>query len=82
MPAPALAPAVHGARAVAEGLRGRARGAQPALVGGVPGAVWAPGGVPQAGFAFTFAGGRIATIEIFMDPVRLRDLVEYDAQQS
>jgi RNA polymerase sigma-70 factor (ECF subfamily) len=81
-PAPALAPEVHGARAVAEGLRGRARGARPALVGGVPGAVWAPGGVPRAGFAFTFAGGRIAAIEIFMDPVRLRDLVEYDAQQS
>jgi RNA polymerase sigma-70 factor (ECF subfamily) len=82
VPAPALAPAVYGARAVAEGLRGRARGARPALVCGAPGAVWAPGGVAQAGFAFTFAAGRIAAIEIFMDPVRLRDLVEYDAQQS
>ena len=82
VPAPALAPAVYGAPAVAEGLRGRARGARPALVGGAPGAVWAPGGVAQAGFAFTFAAGRIAAIEIFMDPVRLRDLVEYDAEQS
>jgi len=80
--APALSPEIFGARAVAQGFSGRARGAQPAVVGGVPGAVWAPGGVVQAAFAFTFAAGRIVAIEIFMDPVRLREAVEYDAPQS
>jgi RNA polymerase sigma-70 factor (ECF subfamily) len=72
--APALAPEIRGARAVAEGLSGRARGARPALVGGVPGAAWAPDGVPLAAFAFTFANGRISAIEIIMDPARLRAL--------
>ena len=79
--APLFSPEIFGARAVAESFSGRARGARPALVGGVPGAVWAPGGVPRSAFAFTFASGRIAGIEIVMDPVRLRELVEYDAQQ-
>jgi len=80
--APQFAAEIFGARAVAESFSGRARGARPALVGGVPGAVWAPGGVPRSAFVFTFVGGRIGGIEIVMDPVRLRDLVEYDAPQS
>jgi len=61
-------------RAVADGFRGRARTAQPALVGGVPGAVWAPDGAVQAAFAFKFAGDRIVAIEIIMDRARLRAL--------
>jgi RNA polymerase sigma-70 factor (ECF subfamily) len=73
-PAPSLAAEVRGARAVAEALGGRARGARPALVGGVPGAAWAPDGVPRAAFAFTVAKGRIVAIEIVMDPARLRAL--------
>src|SRR3989441_2176922 len=38
---------VHGAAAVAETFSGRARAAQPALVNGEAGLVWAPGGAPR-----------------------------------
>jgi hypothetical protein len=52
-------------------------------VGGLPGAVWAPGGVIRAAFAFTLANGKIAAIDIIMDAARLRalDPVVYDARQ-
>jgi RNA polymerase sigma-70 factor (ECF subfamily) len=72
--APALRPEMRGARAVAESFRGRARGARPALVGGAPGATWAPGGVPAAAFAFTLADGKIVAIDVVMEPARLREL--------
>jgi RNA polymerase sigma-70 factor, ECF subfamily len=72
--APLLAPEVRGARAVADSFKGRARGARPALVGGAAGAAYAPGGIPQAAFAFTFSGDRIVAIEIVMDAARLRAL--------
>ena len=48
-----------------------------AIAGGlsdVPGAVWAPGGRPRVAFAFTFAGGRIAAIDLVADPDRLRQV--------
>ena len=63
-----------GARAVAAGLSGRARGARPAVVGGAPGAAWAPDGVVRAAFAFSFANGSIVAIDIIMDPAHLRAL--------
>jgi RNA polymerase sigma factor (sigma-70 family) len=63
---------VRGAREVAGTFAGRARVARPALVDGVPGAVWAPGGRPRVAFAFTLAGGRIAAIDLLADPERLR----------
>lgn len=59
---------VRGAEAVAEHFKGRARFAQPALVDGVPGAVWAPGGATRVVFTFRFEGDRVAGIEIVMDP--------------
>jgi RNA polymerase sigma-70 factor (ECF subfamily) len=62
---------VRGARAVAETFAGRARVAQPALVDGAPGAVWAPGGQPRVVFAFTITGGKIVAIEILADRARL-----------
>jgi RNA polymerase sigma-70 factor (ECF subfamily) len=62
---------VRGARAVAETFAGRARVAQPALVDGAPGAVWAPGGQPRVVFAFTIARGKIVAIEILADRARL-----------
>jgi len=77
--APSLPPEAYGAHAVAQGFSGRAQAARPALVDGAPGAVWAPGGVVRAAFAFTFAAGRIAGIEILMDATHLRERVEYDA---
>jgi RNA polymerase sigma-70 factor (ECF subfamily) len=69
--APELAPEIRGASAVAETFRGRAQGAQLALIDGVMGAVWAPGGTPRSAFAFTIAEGRIVGIELIADPERL-----------
>ena len=77
--APSLPPEAYGARAVAQGFSGRAQDARPALVDGVPGAVWAPGGMVRAAFSFAFVAGRIAGIEIVMDAAQLRERVEYDA---
>jgi RNA polymerase sigma-70 factor (ECF subfamily) len=58
---------VRGASAVAETFKGRARGAQAALLDGVPGALWAAGGQVRAAFVFRFDGDRIAGIQIVMD---------------
>jgi RNA polymerase sigma factor (sigma-70 family) len=65
---------VRGAPSVARTFSGRARFAQPALVNGAPGAVWAPGGRPRVVFAFTIADGKIVGIELLADPERLRRL--------
>jgi RNA polymerase sigma-70 factor, ECF subfamily len=73
-------PDVRGASAVAEQLV-RARGAaQPALVDGLAGAVWAPDGTPRLVFDFTILRGRIVAIDVIADPDRLRhlDLVVLD----
>ncbi len=66
--APLLAPEVRGARRVATALIGRATAAKSALIEGMPGAVWAPGGRPKAAFAFHVVGDTIAEIEIVTDP--------------
>lgn len=72
--APPLAPEVRGARAVAATLVGRAAGARLALIDGAPGAVWAPGGQPQALFAFRVASDTISEIEIVIDPAAVTAL--------
>lgn len=71
--APALAPEVHGPAAVAEAFSGRARAAQPALIDGAAGVVWAPDGQPRAVFAFTIVGGKVSAIDLAYDPERLRE---------
>jgi RNA polymerase sigma factor (sigma-70 family) len=63
-----IAAEVRGAAAVAETFAGRARAAQPALVDGVVGLAWAPGGTPKAVFDLTIADGRITAIELILDP--------------
>ena len=63
---------VCGAPAVAATLSGRAQAAQPALVDGAAGAVWAPGGRPRVVFAFTIAREKIVAIDILANPTRLR----------
>jgi RNA polymerase sigma-70 factor (ECF subfamily) len=65
---------VHGAAAVAEMFAGRARAAQPALVDGVPGLVWAQGGRSRVVFDFAIADGRIVEIRMVADPERLRQV--------
>ncbi len=72
--APELAPEVRGAVAVAEVFAGRARVAQPALINGAAGAVWAPGGQPRAAFAFAIAGDRIVAIDLHYDPAHVDQL--------
>ena len=62
---------VCGAEAVASTFCGRARGARLALVNGVAGAVWAPGGKPRVVFGFTIKGGKITGIDMLADPDRL-----------
>ena len=63
---------VRGAAAVAETFSGRARAAQPAMVDGAPGLVWASGGRPRVVFDFTIADGMIVEIEMVADLERLR----------
>jgi len=72
--APKLAPEVRGARIVAESFAGRAAAAQPALINGAPGLVWAPGGKPRAAFTFTIARGKIIRIDLIANPEHLRRL--------
>src|SRR3989475_3103336 len=72
--APKLAPELRGAPAVAESLSGRAGAAQPALIDGAPGLVWAPGGKPRAAFTFTIVRHKIVRIDLIADPEYLRRL--------
>jgi hypothetical protein len=65
---------VRGAAAVADTFSGRARFAQPALVNGAAGAVWAPGGRPHVVFGFTITRGKIVEIDLLADPERLHQL--------
>jgi len=65
---------VLGAPAVAKQFSGRARAAQPALVNGAVGLVWAPDGRPRVVFGFTITSGKIVAIDQVADPERLRQL--------
>ena len=49
-------------------------GARPALVGGLAGAVWAPGGRTRVAYVFTVAGGTITAISRVASRDRLRAL--------
>jgi RNA polymerase sigma-70 factor (ECF subfamily) len=65
---------VHGAAEVAGTFSGRARAAQPALVNGAAGLVWAQRGEPRVVFGFTISGGKIVAIDLLADPGRIRQL--------
>jgi RNA polymerase sigma factor (sigma-70 family) len=65
---------LHGAKAVAEQFSGRAQAAQLALIDGLPGAVWAPGGTPRVVFGFTIRNGKVVEIELAADAERLSRL--------
>ena len=65
---------VRGAAAVAGTFAGRARAAQPALVNGAPGAVWAMGGRPRMVFDFTITDGKIVQIDMLASAERLAAL--------
>lgn len=70
--APRFSLETRGASAVADTFNGRAQAAQPALVNGGAGAVWAPGGTPRAAFDFVVNGGTITRIDVVADPQRLK----------
>jgi RNA polymerase sigma-70 factor (ECF subfamily) len=65
--APAFKNEIRGAGDVAETLKGRARGAQLALVDGFTGATWAPSGKPVVVFAFAVGDGKIEEIDVIMN---------------
>jgi RNA polymerase sigma-70 factor (ECF subfamily) len=65
---------LRGAKTVAEQFSGQAQAAQLALIDGVPGAVWAPGGTPRVVFGFTVRNGKVVEIELAADSERLSRL--------
>ena len=71
---PQFSPNMRGASAVANAFSGRAAAAQPALIDGAVGAVWAPGGKPRAVFMLTIVDTKIVEIEVVADAERLREL--------
>lgn len=72
--APPLQRELIGSHAVAEAFKGRATAAELALIDGVPGATWAPGGRPIVAFLFTLGNGKIAALDVVMDPERLKGI--------
>jgi RNA polymerase sigma-70 factor (ECF subfamily) len=65
---------VRGAAAVAGTFSRRAQFAQPALVNGAVGLVWAPGGQPRVVFGLKIELGKIVGIDLIADPEHLRQL--------
>jgi RNA polymerase sigma factor (sigma-70 family) len=64
----------HGAEAVARATVGRTWGAQPGLIDGAVGLVWAPGGRTKVAFCFAITDGRIAAINMIANPEQVREL--------
>lgn len=64
----------QGATSVADTFAGRAKAAQPALIDGLAGLVWAPGGRPRVVFDFTIEDGRITAIDMLAEPERLEGM--------
>jgi RNA polymerase sigma factor (sigma-70 family) len=65
---------ILGAHAVASVFAEYGGGARPALVGGLAGAVWAPGGRTRVAYVFTVSGGAITAIDRVANPELLREL--------
>jgi RNA polymerase sigma-70 factor (ECF subfamily) len=64
----------HGAEGVASLLAGGAQAARLAVVGGLAGLVWAPGGRVRGVVAFTLVEGRIVALDVIGDAGRMDDL--------
>jgi RNA polymerase sigma-70 factor (ECF subfamily) len=71
---PELAAEAHGAVEVANALRHRTRGVQPATLDGLPGLAWVVAGQVRSAFLFSVENDRIARIELVMEPERLAAL--------
>jgi len=65
---------VHGATDVAQVFSGRALAAQPALVDGIVGVTWAPGGRAKVVWDITTTGDKISRIDMVADVDSLNEL--------
>lgn len=66
-----LPPEIRGASAVANLFRGRARAARLALIDGLAGAAWTPGGVTRSVMICSITGGKITGLQVVMEPAVL-----------
>lgn len=62
---------LRGPEAVAKQFSGQAQAAQLAIIDGVPGAAWAPGGKARVAFAFVVRNGLVVEINLIADAERL-----------
>lgn len=69
--APEFAAEIRGADKVAATFKGRAAGAQLAMINGLAGGTWGVNGKAMVAFCFTVADGKIATVNIVMDRAAL-----------
>ena len=65
---------VRGSTEVAGTFLKRSRGARPAMVGGMAGLVWAPGGQIKVAFNFSIVDDRIVGIDLIGEPDSIRQL--------
>src|SRR5215510_7495568 len=72
--APPFENEMRGATVVAETFKGRALGAQLALINGSVGTTWIAGGKPRVAFLFSIENGRIQGIDVVMDPEDLKEM--------
>src|SRR5215813_3186920 len=72
--APPFQSEMRGATVVAETFKGRALGAQLALINGSVGTTWIAGGKPRVAFLFSIENGRIQGIDVVMDPEDLKEM--------
>ncbi len=70
--APPFQSRMRGAGAIAEAFKGRAVGAQLALINGSVGTTWIGGGKPRLAFLFSIENGKIQEIDVVMDPEDLK----------
>jgi RNA polymerase sigma-70 factor (ECF subfamily) len=64
----------RGADAVASALSGGARAARLAIIEGLAGLVWAPGGTMRGVIEFTMKNDKIVALDVIGDAERLREL--------
>ncbi|MGN6185420.1 MAG: sigma-70 family RNA polymerase sigma factor [Thermoanaerobaculia bacterium] len=67
-------PEQRGVDAAVKTFAGRAQGAQPGLLAGMPGLVWPVAGKAKVAFAFTIENGTIIAIDLLANEDRLRDV--------
>ncbi|GAA0363575.1 sigma-70 family RNA polymerase sigma factor [Bowmanella denitrificans] len=72
--APQFEAEMSGATKVANTLKGKAMGAMLSLVDGIPGATWGANGTTMVAFCFSITDGKITSIDVVMDRVRLDNM--------